>query len=65
MLPPERIFRGAHVHCQGNKRLRILFVSDSGVEDTGGTNFALEDRTIVCESCFVKETRRPKSDLPN
>ena len=28
-------------------------------------DYTLKDGTRVCESCFVKETRRPKSDWPN
>jgi hypothetical protein len=27
-------------------------------------DFTLKDGTRVCDSCFVKETRRPKSDWP-
>ena len=28
-------------------------------------DFTLKNGTRVCESCFVKETRRPKSDWSN
>jgi len=28
-------------------------------------DFTLKNGTRVCESCFVRETRRPKTDWPN
>jgi hypothetical protein len=30
-----------------------------------GVDFTLDDGTAVCDSCFVKETRRPERDWLN
>jgi hypothetical protein len=35
------------------------------IDPTRRVDFTLTNGTRVCESCFVKETRRPKSDWPN
>jgi hypothetical protein len=35
------------------------------IDPTRRVDFTLKDGTRVCESCFVKETLRPKSDWPN
>jgi len=35
------------------------------IEFSRRVDFTLKDGTRVCESCFVKETRRPNSEWPN
>lgn len=37
----------------------------AGIDVSRRVDFTLKYGTRVCESCFVKETRRPKSDWPN
>jgi NMD protein affecting ribosome stability and mRNA decay len=36
----------------------------SEVDSNRQVDFTLKDGTRVCESCFVKETRRPESEWP-
>jgi hypothetical protein len=38
---------------------------DTEIDPTRRVDFTLKNGTRVCESCFVKETRRPKTDWPN
>jgi hypothetical protein len=38
---------------------------DAEIDPTRRVDFTLKDGTRVCESCFVKETRRPKRDWLN
>jgi hypothetical protein len=35
---------------------------EAEIDRTRRIDFTLKDGTRVCESCFVRETRRPKSD---
>jgi hypothetical protein len=35
------------------------------IDRTRRVDFTTKDGTRACDSCFVKETRRPKSDWPN
>jgi hypothetical protein len=35
------------------------------IDRTRRVDFTTKDGTRVCDSCFVKETRRPKCDWPN
>jgi hypothetical protein len=37
----------------------------SEIDFSRRVDFTLKDGTRVCESCFVKETPRPKTDWPN
>ena len=46
-------------------QIEVCGKCDAKIEATRRVDFTLKDGTRVCESCFVKETPRPKRDWPN
>jgi hypothetical protein len=43
-------------------RTEVCGKCEAGIDPARRVEFTLKDGTRVCESCFVKETRRPNSD---
>ena len=46
-------------------KMEICGKCGAEIDPTRRVDFTTKDGTRVCDSCFVKETRRPKSDWPN
>ena len=46
-------------------KMELCGKCDAEIDSRRRVDFTLRDGTRVCESCFVKETRRSKSDWPN
>jgi hypothetical protein len=48
-----------------DERIDLCGKCGAEVDYNRQVDFTLKDGTRVCESCFVKETRRPESERPN
>jgi hypothetical protein len=59
----NRIFFGYYVGMR-EEPIELCGKCGAEIDSTRRVDFTLKDGTRVCESCFVKETRRLKSDWP-
>jgi hypothetical protein len=65
--PVARIKHRQHVWGKnmGETPIEVCGKCDAEIDSTRRVDFTLTNGTRVCEPCFEKETRRPKSDWPN